>query len=60
MTRFAIYVHIDGGRYRVEVIEDGKTQLKVRFTEHDAAALHLASECWLPRSSFRVDKEGEE
>lgn len=41
MTRFATYVHLDGERYRVEVLKDAKTQCKARLTEHDAEALKL-------------------
>lgn len=59
MTRFAIYVHLDGERYRIEILENSTTQLKVRFTAHDAEAMKMAREVWLRRSCFRVDTEAE-
>ena len=55
MTQNAYYRHLDGQRYRCEIIDQADTQVKVRLTEQTAQELRLDQELWLPRSYVQVE-----
>jgi hypothetical protein len=57
MTGTGYYMHMDGQRYRCQVIEEAQTQVKVRLSEQAAKELRLSEELWLPKLYVRVETE---
>lgn len=57
MTKTGYYQHIDGQRYRCEVLEEMETQVKVRLSEQSARELQLTEELWLPRLYVKIETE---
>lgn len=55
MAQTAFYRHLDGQRYRCEVIDQADTQVKVRLSEQTAQELRLDRELWLPKSYVQVE-----
>jgi hypothetical protein len=56
MNQNAYYHHINGERYRCEIIEETKTQVRVRFPEETAMELKLDDELWLPKSHVKAEE----
>lgn len=55
MTKTGYYTHLNGQRYRCEVVEETETLARVRLSEETAKELRLAEELWLPRHTVRVE-----
>jgi hypothetical protein len=53
MKKTGYYTHLDGERYRCEVVEETETLTRVRLSEETAKELRLAEELWLPRGAVR-------
>ena len=55
MTKTGYYTHLDGQRYRCEVVEETETMARVRLSEETAKQLRLAEELWLPKRSVKAE-----
>jgi hypothetical protein len=55
MNQNAYYHHINGERYPCEIIEETKTQVRVRFPEEVAMELNLNTELWLPKTHVKPE-----
>jgi hypothetical protein len=55
MKKTGYYTHLDGERYRCEVVEETETMTRIRLAEETAKELRLSEELWLPKRAVRVE-----